>query len=371
MKMRKLRTVKPDGRYLIYYGFGERADLPAISPLGETPPQAAEGVPAPQMRWNPVLRQWGVVASHRQERTFLPAEERCPFCPTRDPQRPTEIPAPDFDIVAFENRFPSFVSSPSLLEKTEDELYRARSARGVCEVVVYTPDHHASVAGLSVQQVRNLVEVWADRSQELGALEFVRYVFIFENRGEAVGVTLHHPHGQIYAFPYVPPAVERELASARAHEERTGRCLFCHILEREVAGGARLVLEGRHTLAMVPFYARWPYEVHVFPRRHVTSLPELSEEERMDLARALKVLAGKYDNLFGFPFPYVMVVHQRPTDGADHGYYHLHFEFYPPHRTADRLKYLAGVELGAGTFLLDATPEEKARELREAPPHSV
>ena len=371
MKMRKLRTVKPDGRYLIYYGFGERADLPAISPLGETPPQAAEGVPVPQMRWNPVLRQWGVVASHRQERTFLPAEEQCPFCPTKDPQNPTEIPAPDFDIVAFENRFPSFVSSPSLLEKTEDELYRARSARGVCEVVVYTPDHHASVAGLSVQQVRNLVEVWADRSQELGALEFVRYVFIFENRGEAVGVTLHHPHGQIYAFPYVPPAVERELASARAHEERTGRCLFCHILEREVAGGARLVLEGRHTLAMVPFYARWPYEVHVFPRRHVTSLPELSEEERMDLARALKVLAGKYDNLFGFPFPYVMVVHQRPTDGADHGYYHLHFEFYPPHRTADRLKYLAGVELGAGTFLLDATPEEKARELREAPPHSV
>ena len=369
-KMHKLRTRKPDGRYLIYYGFGDEVGLPNETALGEGLLRP-EGFSIPQMRWNPVLRQWSVVAAHRQERTFLPTEEVCPFCPTRDPERPTEIPASDFQIVAFENRFSSFVAVPSVSATDEDAFYRTQPARGICEVLVYTPDHHTSVAQLSVQQIRNLVEVWADRFQEMEALEFVKYVFIFENKGETVGVTLQHPHGQIYAFPYVPPIVEKELASAQEHKEKTGRCLFCDILEREVAEGSRLVYENRHTMAMVPFYARWPYEVHIFPRRHTTSLPELDDEERMDLARTLKVVTAKYDNLFGFPFPYVMVIHQRPTGGAEHDYYHLHIEFYTPHRTEDKLKYLAGVELGAGTFLLDAAPEEKAQELREAPPLDV
>jgi len=210
--------------------------------------------------------------------------------------------------------------------------------------------------------------VWADRCLELGTLDAVRYVFIFENKGEVVGVTLHHPHGQIYALSYVPPVVERELKSSRAHFEEAGQCLFCRILEREASEGTRLVFEGQAHAAFVPFYARWPYEVHIFPRRHVSSLPELKSGERLDLARTLKAVAMKYDNLFGFPFPYVMVVHQRPTDGSGHDYYHFHIEFYPPHRSQKKLKYLAGVELGAGTFLNDVEPEEAARELRGVRP---
>ena len=368
--MHKLRTRKPDGRYLIYYGFGDRDDLPE-----EDAPEEGllrpEGSSVPQMRWNPVLRQWNVLAAHRQGRTFLPAEEQCPFCPTGDTERPTEILAPDFQVVAFENKFSAFSPVPVAATESGDGLYRTRPAMGVCEVVVYTPDHHTSLSQLDVQQVRNLVEVWADRFQELGALEFVKYVFVFENKGEVVGVTLHHPHGQIYAFPYVPPVIGRELASARKHMDEKRRCLFCDILERELSDGSRLVYENGHAVAMIPFYARWPYEVHIFPRRHVTSLPDLGDEERMGLARAIKAVTAKYDNLFGFSFPYVMAVHQRPTDGEAHDYYHLHFEFYPPHRTKDKLKYLAGVELGAGAFLLDAAPEEKARELREAQPHEV
>jgi UDPglucose--hexose-1-phosphate uridylyltransferase len=323
------------------------------------------------MRWNPVLEQWGVVATHRQDRTFLPPARHCPFCPTRDPAQPTEIPTPDFEIVAFENRFPSFVPSPSLSGLASDGLYRTEPALGKCEVLVYTPDHDSSLARLDVQHIRRLVEVWADRYQELGVLPFVRYVLIFENKGEAVGVTLHHPHGQIYAFPFVPPVVEAELTSSYVHKERTGQCLFCSILEQEMDGRSRVVYENQHALAIVPFYARWPYEVHIFPGRHVSALPELNDGERDGVACALKVVTSKYDNLYGFSFPYVMVIHQCPTGSADHNYYHMHFEFYPPHRTKDKLKFMAGVELGAGTFLLDAAPEDKARELRETPPQDV
>jgi UDPglucose--hexose-1-phosphate uridylyltransferase len=323
------------------------------------------------MRWNPVLRQWSVVATHRQDRTYLPAQADCPFCPTADPEKPTEVPAPDFQIVAFANRFSSFTPDPLLPDVGEDDLYHARPAQGACELIVYTPEHGSSVSRLSVYRIRNLIDVWTDRYDELGALGYVDYVFIFENKGEAVGVTLHHPHGQLYAFPYVPPIVERELVSAREHETRTGRCLFCDILAREVSDESRVVYENERALAFVPYYARWPYEVHVFPRRHTTSLSNLGGDERQDMARALKAVTAKYDNLFGFPLPYVMLVRQRPTDGEDHGYYHMHFEFYPANRAHDKLKHLAGVEVGAGTFLLDAAPEDKAAELRALPPHGV
>ena len=370
LHMQRRRTEKADGRYLVYYRFDDEAEAAGgrASSREEKARRDPGEAPAPQMRWNPVLQQWIVVAAHRQERTFLPAEESCPLCPTRDPGFPTEIPESDFDVVAFENRFPSFVDAAEPIAEVEDDLYSSRPARGRCEVVVYTPEHSSSLAQQSVRQVRKVVEVWADRYRELGALEDVKYVFVFENRGEEVGVTLHHPHCQIYALPFVPPVVERELASSRAHWERKGECLFCRILAREAAEGSRMVFESRAHVAFVPFYARWPYEVHVFPKRHTPSLAEMGGPEREDLARAVKTVAMKYDGLFGFPLPYVMVMHQRPTDGGDHGHYHFHIEFYPPYRTRDRLKYLAGVELGAGLFLNDAQPEEKARELRELKP---
>ena len=239
--MQRRETERADGRYLVYYRFDGEAVTPAGEPSVPERGLARPAGEAPQMRWNPVLRQWIVVAAHRQERTFLPARESCPLCPTRDPDFPTEIPEPDFDVVAFENRFPSFVDAGQGAG-SEGDLYASRPAQGRCEVVVYTPEHSSSLADQSVRQVHKVVEVWADRYSELGALEDVKCVFVFENRGEEVGVTLHHPHCQIYALPVVPPIVERELASSRAHRERTGGCLFCQILEREAADGGRLVL---------------------------------------------------------------------------------------------------------------------------------
>jgi UDPglucose--hexose-1-phosphate uridylyltransferase len=208
------------------------------------------------------------------------------------------------------------------------------------------------------------VQVWTDRFRELSAHEFVEYVFIFENKGEAIGVTLHHPHGQIYAYPFIPPRVARELEQSRAHKEATGRCLLCDIVADERTDGRRVVAENDSFAAYIPFFARYPYEVHIASTRHLQALTDMSDAEGRDLAAILKSVIAAYDKLFDLSFPYMMVLHQRPSDGNDYDYYHFHIEFYPPLRTATKLKYLAGSESGAGMFINDTLAEEKAAELR-------
>jgi UDPglucose--hexose-1-phosphate uridylyltransferase len=319
-----------------------------------------------ELRWHPFLEQWVITATHRQDRTFLPPADYCPLCPTRPGGFPTEIPAPTYDIVVFENKFPSLQADPPRPAVAGTSLSPVQPARGICEVVVYSPEHQGSLGSMPLPRIRNLLAVWKDRYLELGAKDFVKYVFVFENRGEAVGVTLHHPHGQIYAFPYVPPVVEKELAASREHWARTGRCLFCDSLAEELSDGRRLVVEGERFVAFVPFFARWPFETWLAPRRHLGSMAEWSGADEEDLAAVLKGLLGKFDALFGKPFPYVMVVHQAPTDGGDHRDCHLHFEFYPPLRSASRMKFLAGCESGAGSFINDTVAEESAAQLRRA-----
>jgi UDPglucose--hexose-1-phosphate uridylyltransferase len=299
-----------------------------------------------ELRWHPLLRQWVTVAPWRQDRTYHPPSDLCPLCPTRPGGPETEIPEPEYHIAVFENRFPAYTGE-----------------QGRCEVVCYTSDHDSSLGAQPVEHIRDLVEVWRDRFGELGRLPGVRYVFIFENRGEAIGVTLSHPHGQIYAYPFVPPRLEAELASFRAHRRRTGRCLYCDVLSEE--DGERTVAEAGTWLAFVPPFARFPYEVHLAPRRHLSALTDLDDSEAWDFARALKALLERYDRLFGFPLPYVMAMHARPCGRGDRGF-HFHIEFYPPNRTAEKLKYLAGSELGAGAFILDARAEDTARRLRDA-----
>lgn len=317
-----------------------------------------------ELRWNPLLGEWVVTATHRQERTFLPPADFCPLCPTKEGGFQTEIAEPTYDIVTFENRFPSLHAEPPEPAVEGSELYPVAPAQGLCEVLVYTPHHSATLAGEPVTQIYKLVKVWADRFEELGALDFARYVFIFENKGEAIGVTLHHPHGQIYAFPFVPPRVVRELEQSRAHAERTGRCLLCDVVAEERRDGRRVVAENVSFVAYVPFFARWPYEVHIASARHLQALTDMGDEEHADLAALLKMVLVAYDKLFDLSFPYMMVLHQRPTDGGDYGFYHFHIEFYPPLRTATKLKYLAGSETGAGLFINDTLAEEKAAELR-------
>jgi UDPglucose--hexose-1-phosphate uridylyltransferase len=320
-----------------------------------------------ERRYDPVSGEWRMFASHRQDRTFLPADAFCPLCPTHEGQPPTEIPLPAFDVVVFENRFPSLSRRAPAPAVAGSELYPVAPSAGANEVVVYSDDHHLSLGDMDVDRIAKVVEVWADRYAELGSRDEVDYVFIFENRGVAVGVTLHHPHGQIYAYPEIPPRVRRKLDVACAHIEDYGTCVYCDVVARERFDGLRVVAHNESFLAFVPFAARFPYEVQVASLRHAASLLDLTDPERRSLAEMLRTVVRGYDRLFGFPLPYVMSMHQAPTDDGEHQHVsHLHIEFTPLHRTAEKLKYLAGSELGAGAFINDTAPEETAARLRVA-----
>lgn len=321
-----------------------------------------------ELRWHPLLREWVITATHRQDRTFLPPKDYCPLCPTKPGAFPTEVPADDYEIVVFENKFPSLQHPAPEEAVNGSELYKVRPAAGACEVVLYSSKHDGTLVGESEEGIRNLIEVWTDRYVELGRRDYVDYVFIFENKGKEIGVTITHPHGQVYAYPFIPPIIARELDASREHYESTGRCLICDIVEEEKRDGSRVVFENDSFLAAIPFYARYPYEVHIFSKVHKGSLPEFSDLERWDLARILKAMLIKYDNLWDMSLPYMMVLHQNPTNGERYDYYHFHIEFYPPYRTKEKLKYLAGSESGAGVFINDTLAEEKAAELREVEP---
>jgi UDPglucose--hexose-1-phosphate uridylyltransferase len=306
----------------------------------------AEGVY--ERRWHPLRQEWILVAAGRQGRTFLPAKNACPLCPSTS-DRHTEVPADRFHVAVFENRFPAMLDG-----------------KGVCEVVVYCQQHDSSFGSLERDSLEQLMGAWTNRYCELGARRDVRYVYIFENRGEAVGVTLHHPHGQIYAYPFIPPTIEAELQAARAHARKGKGCLQCDLIADERRAEDRMLFERGGIAAYVPAYARFPAEVHVAPILHAGALPDLSQDARLDLGEALQAVARAYDRRFQVPMPYMMAMHQRPTDGRPHPEAHLHVEFYPLLRDSRRLKYLAAGECGTGTFVSDSLPEEAAAELRKA-----
>ena len=347
---------KPDGRKLELYS---RRPIP--EGLQAPSPETARTPPNPHMRWHPLRGEWIAYAGYRQNRTFLPPAEYNPLAPTSDDANPTELPAGDYDAAVFENLFPTFAMSstdrPELIVET-------RPACGVCEVVVFTQDPAQSLGGLPVDHLELIIDVWADRYRALGAIPDVQYVMPFENRGVEVGVTLHHPHGQIYAYPFVPPIPARELAQQREYFALHSRGLLEDVIAHEVADGRRLLCTSDEAVAFMPVCARYSYEVWVAPRRPAPSIADLDAKERRQFARALKTVLMKFDRLWNRPFPYVMVFHQAPTDGLPHPEAHLHVEFYPAYRMRGRLKYLAGSELGAGVFTADTLPEDKAAELR-------
>ncbi len=317
-----------------------------------------------ELRWNPLYGEWTATATHRQDRTFFPPAGYCPLDPTQPGGFPTEIDEPTYDIVVFQNKFPSLQPEPPAPAVEGDELYPVRPARGVCEVVVYTPEHDSSLAQQPVAQIYKLMRVWQDRFNDLDNLDFVEYVFIFENKGEAVGVTLPHPHGQIYAYPFVPPRLERKVKLCRGHKEKTGENLIASILKDEKKDGRRIVAENDSFTALIPFFARYPYELHIYPNRAAQALTDFSLQELQDLAIIFKQVLTAFDKLFERSFPYIMAMYNRPSDGADYDSFDFHIEFYPPMRTATKLKFLAGSEAGAGMFINDTLPEEKAAELR-------
>jgi len=313
-----------------------------------------------ELRWNPTVREWVSTASHRQDRPLLP-EAWCPFCPDSG-----RVPK-DYDVYIYPNDFPAFSIPAPDPAIAGDDFYRVSRSHGRCDVVLYHPDHNTSLPELPLDHLVKLVRLWRRRFTELKATPGIRYVLIFENKGAVIGVTMPHPHGQIYAFPFIPPRLKMELAAAQAHQRARKRCLFCDILKKERHDGRRIIAENRSFSAFIPFYARWPYEVHIFARRHVSALDEFKPAEERGLAEILKRVTQKYDNLFQMSFPYMMLLHQAPTRGK-FPHFHFHIEFYPPHRSRDKLKYLASVESGSGTFLNDSLAEEKAAELRKVPP---
>ncbi len=316
-----------------------------------------------ELRWNPILEEWVAIAAHRQERPQLP-EDWCPFCPE------SGLVPKEYDVYIYPNDFPTFSIPPPEPTVSSTELYRATKSVGVCEVILYHPDHNIQLAQLNIPHIVKIVRLWQRRFKELEAKDEIKYIFIFENKGTVIGVTIHHPHGQIYAFPYIPAKIDTELNSSRVYFQTANRCLFCDVVSEEKSDRRRIVFENKSFIALVPFFARWPYEVHIYSRRHLQAIIEFAESEVHDFASILKIVTQKYDNLYGFPFPYIMVMHQAPTDGKQYPFYHFHVEFYPPYRSKTKLKYLAGVESGAGTFINDTIPEETASELLNTPPLS-
>ena len=348
---------KPDGRALLLYA---RQPIPAdlVAPV----PSQDGRQPNAHLRWHPLRGEWVAYASHRQDRTFLPAAEFNPLAPTIDPQHPTEVPAGPWSIAVFENLFPTLTLEAH--DPPQHLSVPTEPGKGVCEVVVFTQDASASLGRLPLWHIELLIEVWGDRYEELGGIREVKYVYPFENRGVEVGVTLHHPHGQIYAYPFVPPIPARELEQQRSYYEQHGRGLLQDLIHRELADGERVLYAGAECVAFMPVCARYSYEVWVAPRRPALSFATLNPAERRDLARALKTVLLKFDGLWDCPLPYIMAIHQAPTDDTPHPEAHLHFEFYPALRMRNRLKYLAGSEIGAGVFTADTLPEQKAAELR-------
>ncbi|GGW36875.1 galactose-1-phosphate uridylyltransferase [Streptomyces galilaeus] len=340
-----------DGRELIYYDLRDDAVRDAVDrrPLDPT-------VTTSEVRRDPLLGDSVAIASHRQGRTYHPPADECPLCPSQG-DRLSEIPDSSYDAVVFENRFPSLAGDS-----------------GRCEVVCFTSDHNASFADLTEEQARLVLDAWTDRTSELSHLPSVEQVFCFENRGAEIGVTLGHPHGQIYAYPFTTPRTALMLRQVAAHKEATGgENLFDAVLRSELAG-ERVVLEGEHWVAFVPYAAHWPYEVHLYPKRRVPDLLGLDEDARTEFPKVYLELLRRFDRIFGEnqPLtPYISGWHQAPFgaleefEGVNRDDFALHLELFTIRRTSGKLKFLAGSESGMNVFINDVPPEHAAERLRE------
>lgn len=372
--VRITRTRLADGRALTYYDdrepYASGAATRALHDSRDLSPSQAQ----PTMRLDVLTGEWVILAPHRMDRTYLPRARRCPLCPSRDGVV-TEIPAEDYDVVVFDNRFPSLgpqldtAAGPVPAVVDSDPLWPQRPATGRCEVICFTSEHDSSFAELTPSRTTTVIEAWADRTRALSGVDGVRQVFCFENRGAETGVTLHHPHGQIYAYPFVPPRTERLLARAAAHRDSMGTDLLSDLLAAELRAGTRIVHRGAAWTAYVPAAARWPVEVHLVPHRAVPDLAALDSAERSELTMLYPALLRRVDGFFADqgdpgPVPYVAGWHQAPV-GPGRDLTRLHLQLFSVRRAAGKLKYLAGSEAGVGVWLNDTTPERIAHRLRE------
>ena len=309
-------------------------------------------IPRPHMRWNPSRHEWVTYSAGRKDRTTFPPKEYCPFCPGKNLDFPTEIPFSNFEIAVFPNRWASFNSSGE--EIFLDEVI-SRPSKGHCEVVVYSSEHLATVSEMSLERIELLTKVWIDRYTDLIRNPDIKYILPFENRGEECGVTLHHPHGQIYAYPFIPPAIETEI---KAFKKENFLKKIMNKLEKKY-----YVYQNNNFIAAVPPFARYAYEVWIFSKKQIEGPWKFTDQEIEDFAKCIKKVVGGYDAFLGKKCPYVMGLHASPT--LDDNNFHFHIEFYPPLRHDDKPKILAGSESMAGVFIMDVLPEESAQVLRK------
>ncbi len=311
-----------------------------------------------ELRWNPVLKWWVMVSSERQNRPLTP-KDYCPFCPDSD-----KVPD-EYDVLSYDNDWPILSPVPPEVTPTGSPVFKNTKSYGKCEVILYSPEHESSLGELSEGNIAKLIELWVKKYIELGNEDFVKYVFIFENRGEEVGVTIDHPHGQIYGFPFIPKKIELELSSCREYFDANNKNLYIEILKEELKQRIRVVDENDSFVTFVPYFADYPYQVFIVPREKRLSINELNSEEKVLFGQSLKRIVATYDNLFKRDFPYMMCFHQKPTDGKDYSYYQFHIEFYPPLRNEKTQKFNASSETGSWTHGNPTSPEDKAKELRK------
>ncbi len=355
------RTDRPlaDGRTIRYYD--TREQVRAAADKREKAEQPGIG----ELRLDPLVNEWVAMASHRQGRVFLPPKELCPLCPSTS-ENLTEVPEEDFEVVVFDNKSPSLrppVGDWALPDMAGPDTDTG-SAAGKCEVICFTADHGQSFKDLSTERIRVLLEAWIDRTRELSQEKFIQHITPFENRGEEVGVTLAHPHGQIYAYSYIPPKVTRMLEVAKKHKERTGKVLFDEIVAREIKDEERIVAENKHWVAYVPYAARYSFEIHVAPKVSVADLSELTPEVADAYPAIAKEVLQRLDGVFDIPMAYIAAWHQAPVrEGRD--LLRLHWQITSVRRAPGKLKYLAGSESSMGAFIMDLRPEQSAAQLRE------
>ena len=313
-----------------------------------------------ELRWHPLIKDWVMIASHRQNRPQMP-KDWCPFCPGSG-----KVPD-NYEVYKYDNDFPALSQDPPIPDDVPTDFYKMAEAYGKCEVILYSPEHTSSLYQFSTAHVVKIIDLWTERFIELRKDEKIKYIFIFENRGELVGVTMPHPHGQIYGYSYMPKKLELELDACSEYYHNNGTCLICDMYKDERKYGDRVIFENEDFLVFLPFFSEYPYGMYIVSRNHKQNLTQFNEREKLNLAKALKGTTGTLDSLFGSVMPYMMCMHQEPVNSGDASeYYHFHIEFFPPKRAADKQKFNASSETGAWAHANPTKPEEKAEELRQA-----
>lgn len=313
-----------------------------------------------ELRWHPLTKDWIMINSSRQGRPQMP-KDWCPFCPGSG-----KVPE-HYDVYEYDNDFPALSQNPPVPDDVANDFFKTKESYGKCEVILYSPGHTITLPELPTEHIKKLVDLWVERFDALKQDEKIKYIFIFENRGEAVGVTMPHPHGQIYGYSFMPKKIQLELESSKEYFDKNGECLFCKMLKEEEKAKQRIIFENEYFSVFLPFFTEYPYGVYIMAKQHICAIDELDEKGKLALAQTLKETSGMLDCLFDFKFPYMMCMHNAPVNSGDTSdYYHFHIEFFPPMRSKDKIKYNASSETGAWAYCNPTCPEEKAEELRKA-----